>query len=265
MRTNVWAERPLAPVMAGATCIIACTAAAAARLQHQFPGALIQMVHHGLAASHLESKISASSNLRPAPPPLRIISAGRLIGKKGVDTLIDACGILSHNNLDYRCEIYGSGELEQRLQNQIHRLGLSDRVALHPFAPFHELCGHIRQAHLFVLPCRIDPASGDRDGIPNVLLEAQTGGAIVIAGDTPAIRELIDHQVTGFLVRPNSPRHLARLIEEVLGLRSNWPQLRQRAHEKILRDFSLDSNLCQLKVIIEHSVLSCPKQLSRDG
>ena len=251
---DVWAEAPLAPVLAGASCVLACSGAAAARLKQHYPGAPVGMVHHGLTPSHTETRLAGAAPPRPAPPPLRIISAGRLIGKKGFDTLIEACGILSRGKLDFRCDIYGEGELKQPLENQIRRLGLTAQVALHPFVPFSELGRQIRQAQLFVLPSRIDPASGDRDGIPNVLLEAQAGGAIVIAGDSPAARELVDHQVSGFLVEPDSPLLLARLIDDILARQENWPELRRRAHEKLLREFCLEANLSRFKGLIEASL-----------
>ena len=57
------------------------------------------------------------------------------------------------------------------------------------------------------MPCRLLPS--DRDGIPNVLVEAMAAGAPVVATAVSGIPELVEHEVNGLLVEPDDPQALA--------------------------------------------------------
>ncbi len=152
----------------------------------------------------------------PEPrPPYRILSVGRLVAKKGYDDLLLALRILKDGNLDFRFDHIGSGELEDDIRARCVSLGLQDRVRFLGTLPHQRVIDHYRDAHCFVLACKV-AANGDRDGIPNVLVEAMAVGLPVISTYTSAIPELVEHGRTGTLVRPADPAGLARAIADVL-------------------------------------------------
>jgi glycosyltransferase involved in cell wall biosynthesis len=247
---DIWAHQPKKRVMEGATACVACTAEGRDYLQRQFPSARVHLVRHGLFEVSSQSRTGGGGELRPAPPPLRIISAGRLIAKKGFDTLINACSRLSQSGIDYQCDIFGEGELKDSLNNQIHRFGLQNRIKLHSFLPHKELNKKMSAAHLCVLPCRVDPKSGNRDGIPNVLLEAIASGAIVVTSDHATMREVIEDNISGFLAPPDDPSALANTIRQALQVKTDWPRIRQDARCVLYSDFTLEKNLDLLRRII---------------
>ena len=76
---------------------------------------------------------------------------------------------------------------------------------------------------MFVLPCRIS-ADGDRDGLPNVLLEAQTQRLPCVSTRVSGIPELIDDEVTGILVAPRAPDALGAALGRLIA----DPELRER-------------------------------------
>lgn len=134
-------------------------------------------------------------------------SVGRLVAKKGYDDLLDALARLPED-LDWRLEHIGGGTLSGELQNQAARLGIDGRIDWHGRQPQTEVRALLARADLFVLASKIAP-DGDRDGLPNVLLEAQSMGVACVATDAAGIPELITHDETGILVPPADPTALA--------------------------------------------------------
>jgi glycosyltransferase involved in cell wall biosynthesis len=105
--------------------------------------------------------------------------------------------------------------------------------------------GLLAQANLFALPCRED-RSGDRDGIPVVLMEAMACGVPVISGDLPAIRELIRPDETGVLVDGNNREDLATEVDRLVETPQMREILAQNAREHVSREFSMAANLERL-------------------
>ena len=97
--------------------------------------------------------------------------------------------------------LIGDGDDREAVFAEIRRLGLEDRTRWLGTLPHEEVRQHYRQADLFALGCEI-AANGDRDGIPNVLVESMAMGVPVAATHVSAIPELVQSGVTGLLVPP---------------------------------------------------------------
>jgi glycosyltransferase involved in cell wall biosynthesis len=186
-----------------------------------FPGKL-HLVYHGLDFSRL-----------PPPPERRdehgstvtIVSVGRAVEKKGYADLIRALGSLRADR-DWRFEHVGGGPLAARLKEQAEALGIAGRVIWHGAQNRAFVFALLQRADLFVLPSRLT-GSGDRDGLPNVLMEAQAFGVPVIATRVSGIPELVTHRKTGWLVDEKDPAGLAEailLMIEDSGLRKKLGQ-----------------------------------------
>jgi len=249
--SDIWANRPRRAVIEGASCVAACTDEGLQHLRRSFPRAKAFLARHGIAP---DDPGEAAAAPRPDPPPLRIVSAGRFVPKKGFDTLIEACGLLRDANVAYQCEIYGEGPQAPELRGLVERLGLGEQVRIHPFAPYETLKRRLRETHLCVLACRIDPRTGDRDGIPNLLLEAMNVGAIIVASRTSAIAELIRHRENGYLVSRGDPASLAETIRTALQETNLWPTLAREAYEALREAFAPGENALRLRDLIEDSV-----------
>jgi len=116
--------------------------------------------------------------------------------------------------------------------------------------PHERLCRLYQRVCLFALPCVV-AANGDRDGIPNVLLEAMASGVPVVSTPVSGIPEVICSEVEGLLVPPNSPARLADALNRLL----ESPQLREQlalaARAKIETCFSIEKNSRQLLSVIQ--------------
>lgn len=173
-----------------------------------------------------------------------VVLVGRLVAKKGIDLLLQAVARLDRPNL--RVHIAGGGPERERLTGLAERLAVTDRVEFLGARPHRECLALIRGAALFVLPCR-STTSGDRDGIPVVLMEAMAAGRAVVAGELPTIRELVEHEANGLLVPPDNVEALADAIAKLLA----DPELRRRlgaaARARVSEEFSDAVNLDRLE------------------
>ena len=172
---------------------------------------------------------------------LEILTVCRLVHKKGVDTLISAIARLPR---DARLTIAGDGPEQARLEALTRALGCERRVRFLGGVDNDTVRRLMQEeAHVFALPCRTD-SSGDRDGVPVVLIEAMACSLPVISGDLPAIRELITHGEDGLLVPPDDSAALSEELSRLTDERRE--ELGRAARSKVEREFSLDTTVERL-------------------
>lgn len=187
----------------------------------------------------------------PNPPPQggrergRILSVGRLVPKKGFSTLIEALRILAQRRVDFTCDIFGDGPLRQPLESAAEHAGLAGQVSFRGAHLQEDLVDAYRRASLFVLAPAMTQ-DGDRDGIPNVLVEAMACGVPVVSTRLSGIPELIEDGVEGLLVAPNDPRALAEAVERLLKDPMLGHTLGLAGRRKVEASFDLSRNTQQL-------------------
>jgi glycosyltransferase involved in cell wall biosynthesis len=202
--------------MRAARFVVTCTDANREHLLKVEPRAKVHCVYHGLNAEFAE--LLGGTDGAPRPPMtkergrLRALGVGRLVEKKGFDVLVEACGILSRRDVPFEAVIVGEhGEHEAEIRRRIDALGLRDSVRLAGPMEQTRLFEEYRSAGVFCLPCRVLD-NGDRDGIPNVLVEAMACGLPVVTTPVSGIPEIIRDGVNGRLVPPDDPAALAEAL-----------------------------------------------------
>jgi len=189
-------------------------------------------------------------NVARPPRGQTILAVGRLVEKKGFDTLLHAAAKLqSAGNCGehLRLVLAGDGPERQDLERLARSLKLEHAVTFLGDTPNPRVRELLHEADLFVLPCR-PTRSGDRDGIPVVLMEAMACGAPVISGDLVTIRELIEHERTGLLVPPDDPDALASAIDRLFSDREQTDRLADAGRRFVEAEFSLDTTLDRLEM-----------------
>lgn len=179
----------------------------------------VHLVYHGLDFARFPSAPYRSIGQAAA---LTIVSVGRAVEKKGYSDLLHALSRMP-SHLSWRFEHVGGGPLGARLRAQAERLGIADRIAWHGAQSRDFVFALLGRADLFVLPSRLTK-SGDRDGLPNVLMEAQAFGVPVLSTDVSGIPELVTDGENGMLVPERSPAALAAAILRL----ATEPELRTR-------------------------------------
>ena len=220
---------------------VTCTAAGAAHLRSLAPRADLELIYHGLDLARFPAMPRAASarDGRDAADPVRLLSVGRMVEKKGIDILIEALARLPAA-LSWRLEHVGGGPLSAGMRRLAERRGLAERIRwLGPLTQ-EEVLERYREADLFVLASRI-AADGDRDGLPNVLMEAQSQGVPVLASYLPAIAELVEEGVNGRLVAPEESGALAKALAELIGDPAARARLGRAGQERVRAGFSMQA------------------------
>jgi len=234
--------------LAEADWLVTCTAVGADHLRSLAPDpARVSLVYHGLdlsrfaAAPRPEAGPESRRDGRAPAQPVRLLSVGRAVEKKGYDDMLNALAGLPRE-LHWHLTHIGGGPLRAALQEQAEKLGLEGRITWMGAQAQTEILEQYRRADLFVLASRV-AGDGDRDGLPNVLMEAQSQGLACLSTRVSAIPELIEDGVTGALVPPEDPaalgKALARLIADPAGRR----RLGDAGKQRILADFDMKGGI----------------------
>jgi glycosyltransferase involved in cell wall biosynthesis len=210
-----------------AACVIACNGDVAKDIGRS--GAKVQLMPHGVDLERFQPRPQSSER------PLRLLAVGRLVEKKGFDVLIAAAARLS---FDFRLHIIGEGPEAGRLEGLIAAAGLRERVELCGAKTHAELPNEYARAHAIIVPSVID-RTGDRDGLPNVALEAMASGRAIISSDVSAIGSAITNEDTGLLAPPGDAAALASAIERVASSALFRAELGRRARERVEKDFEI--------------------------
>ena len=173
---------------------------------------------------------------------LHIVSVGRFCEKKGFTYLIQACSQLRARGVPFRCSIVGWGPLRDAMAAQIADLSLQSCVQLLPEMAQSQLIDFYQTGDIFVLPC-IMTDDGDRDGIPNVLLEAMAMQLPAISTDVSGIPELLEHMQTGLVVPEKNAAALADALHVLLSRADLRTALAINGRAKVTAQFELKRNV----------------------
>lgn len=173
-------------------------------------------------------------------------TVGRLVEKKGIDTLIDAVAILVRQNYGVYVKIAGSGPLERELKEQLDNLDISKNTVefIGPL-PHDEVANFITALDLFVLPCKQD-SKGDMDGIPVVLMEAMLCEVPVISTDISGIPELLINNISGLTTTPGNAAELSKAIIQIMDSTDMQQRLVLGGKQRVNDEFLLDRNVSKL-------------------
>lgn len=157
----------------------------------------------------------------PESRPVRLVSVGRLVEKKGFGDAVRAIALLRERGLDVHLRIIGEGPWRGRIEEAIAACGVGDRVDLAGERTQEEIRQELAAADIFIA-CSVTARSGDQDGPVNTLKEAMATGLPVVATRHGGITELVTDGVTGLLVEEGDPADLADRIAELIAEPARW-------------------------------------------
>ncbi|WP_299667176.1 glycosyltransferase family 4 protein [uncultured Ruegeria sp.] len=226
----------------GAAFGATCTAIGAAHLRDLADDPeRVELIYHGLDLSRFPAP--PERNIRAADAPFRMLSVGRLVEKKGFDRLIEAFARLP-NTLNWHWTHIGGGNLGKMLSAQADAAGLSERITWMGACDQPEVITEMRNADLFVLPSRI-AKDGDRDGLPNVLMEAASQRLPILSTPVSAIPEFIETSVHGVLAS-DDPSALATAISDMAVNPVRTARMAEAAFNRLIADFRMDPGIFRL-------------------
>jgi glycosyltransferase involved in cell wall biosynthesis len=206
------APRVLARRARNAACVVACNTDVAEEILRG--GAAVHLLPHGVDLRRFNPRTPTHSE------ELRLLAVGRLVEKKGFNVLLDAATQL---DFPFRLRIVGCGPERERLSKIIETHGLSRSVTLEGPLTHAELPEAYAGSDAVVVPS-VQDSSGDRDGLPNVVLEAMACARAVVASDISAVGCAVNDGETGLLVPPGDALSLASALKRLAAA----PELRER-------------------------------------
>lgn len=231
---------------------VTCTALGAGHLRglSNDPSRL-DLVYHGLDLSRFPTPPPQRPARDGTAEPVTIVSVGRLVEKKGYDFLLEAFAGLPPR-LKWRFVHIGGGDLSAKLGAQAEKLGLSDRIEWRGSRNQSEVIEALREADFFVLPSRI-ASDGDRDGLPNVLMEAASQELPVLSTSVSSIPEFIEDGKQGVLVAPEVDA-LRTGVERMI----TNPEARARyataARARLVESFGMDAGIDRLTMRLREAL-----------
>ena len=222
----------------GAVYGATCTALNAEHLRGLASDTQVDLVYHGLDLNRFPPPPERAA--RQPGAPIRFVSVGRLVEKKGFDRLLAAFALLPAD-LDWHWVHIGGGALGKTLGAQAEELGLSDRITWRGALDQPEVIAEMRAADAFVLPSRI-AEDGDRDGLPNVLMEAASQKLPILSTPVSAIPEFVTDGVHGIL-SDDSPDALAAALLRLAHEPDNTAQMAEAAYLRLTQDFTMQPGI----------------------
>jgi glycosyltransferase involved in cell wall biosynthesis len=201
----------------------------------------VDLVYHGLDLARFPAPPERA--LRDVDAPLRMMSVGRLVEKKGFDTLIDALALLP-KSLDWHWTHIGGGTLDEQMRARANSAGVEDQITWRGACDQPDVIEAMREADLFVLPSRI-AADGDRDGLPNVLMEAASQKLPILSTPVSAIPEFITDGEHGLLAQ-DTPQAFADAMLAIAGDATLGPRLADAAHTRLHAEFTMAPGIVHL-------------------
>ncbi len=210
----------------------------------------VALLYHGLDLARFPAPPVARAlrDGRDPADPVRFITIGRAVEKKGFDDLLGALAALPAE-LHWRLTHIGGGERLAALKTLSAELGLAQRVTWAGPKAQQEVIAALREADLFVLPSR-QAGDGDRDGLPNVVMEAASQALPIVATDFAGIPEFVREGVEGVLVAPGDRAALARQLADLASSPMRRAALGQAAFQRLAQAFSAAAGLDRVQAML---------------
>ncbi|KQS88678.1 MULTISPECIES: glycosyltransferase family 4 protein [unclassified Rhizobium] len=218
----------------------------------------VHLSYHGLDLT----RFGAFDGERPpvdgsrSEAPVTIVSVGRAVEKKGFDIVLRALSLLP-TDLHWQFEHIGGGEQLAKLQALARELGIAAKVTWHGSMSQQEVLERYRSADIFALACRIT-ADGDRDGLPNVLVEASSQKLVCVSTNISGVPELLVDGENGCVVPPEDPQAFAAALERLIRDPTLRARLGHAAEHKVRREFDHQTSIRQLKQLFESEWQTIP-------
>lgn len=230
--------RSLRTRAAAASALVTCCRANADYIASVLPARQrppVLVVHHGVDLGRF-----LAVPRHQGPAVVSLLSVGRLVEKKGYADLLEALALLTATGVPFRCRIYGDGPLRAGLVSLRDELGLRERVTLAGAADRDRIRASLVAADVFVLTPTVTNDS-DRDGIPNVLVEAMACGLPVVTTSAGGITELVRHDESGLVAPPGDIEAIAGSLRAAIDSGALRRRLGAAARRSVERDFDLNA------------------------
>lgn len=200
----------------------------------------IRIVHCGVDPS-----VFSPARRRPPGGPFEIACVASFEEVKGHRYLVAACRLLRERGVEFRCHLIGDGPLRQEVVRWIREAVLESSVVLHGSMARPDVArmlGSVDAAVLASYPTK----EGKREGIPVALMEAMASGLPVVSTAISGIPELVESEVTGYLVPPCDAVALADALQALAADGDLRARMGAAGRQKVVQEFDIHANTRRL-------------------
>lgn len=201
----------------------------------------VHLNYHGIDLS----KITQTTRVREPGQPLKVVAVGRLVEQKGFADLVESVGLANKGGRRVEVTLIGDGPLEAELKQLAAKHGVADRIVFAGRVGHAQTIATMCAADLLMAPSVI-ARNGDRDGIPNVVLEAMACGLPIIGTSVSGIPEVVRTGATGVLVPPGDAPALAQALATLHDDPAHARECGRRSRQFIEENFMAEKNVCDL-------------------
>ncbi|MBB3946298.1 glycosyltransferase involved in cell wall biosynthesis [Rhizobium skierniewicense] len=251
---DIWtsSDHDLSNKLDSARWAVTCTASGFRHLQNlSSDKSKVHLSYHGLDLTrfpHFEGPREERDGSHPSQP-VRVLSVGRAVKKKGIDILLHALAALP-SSLHWRFTHIGGGDELSALKTLADELGVSDRIEWMGAMDQTQVLEHYRKADLFALACRIT-SDGDRDGLPNVLVEAASQNLTCISTNISGIPEFFIDGENGLLTEPDDATAFSQALQKAMTDPALRGRLGAAAENRVRTAFDHRNSITELKALFE--------------
>lgn len=173
-----------------------------------------------------------------ADRPLRVLTVGRMLEKKGIEYALRAVAEVVHRGIPVEYDVVGDGPLRDRLEGLAGALGVASSVIFHGWQEQAAVAALMNDGDVLLAPS-VTSADGDQEGIPVTLMEAMATGMLVISTHHSGIPELVEHEQSGLLVSERNVGALAQALMDLTRSPDAWPSMSQAARRRVAADFEV--------------------------
>ncbi|WP_441000354.1 glycosyltransferase [Fodinibius sp. SL11] len=204
---------------------------------------------------HLGTRVDNITYRTPSYPITNFLSIGRLSEKKGhLDTLKAFKTVLEQCNRTLQLNIVGDGDLRPELEEFIQANDLQDHVWLLGRLPHSKVVKHLQNADAFVLNSKT-AASGDKEGTPTVLVEAQAAGLPCLSTFHSGIPEIIPAENHQFLAEEGDVEQIiSKMINLLNASEEEIMDISKRGRNRVEQAFDVKGEAAKFKQLYEELI-----------
>ncbi len=194
----------------------------------------IHIIYHGIDISNwIYEKCNFLNSSQ-----IKIACIARLVEKKGLIYLLEAISKLVRQGHNIKCTIVGEGYLKEKFIEYINENDLEKSVNLLNFQSQDKVKDILLESDMFILPSII-AKNGDRDGLPNVIVEAMVLGVPVISTEISAIPEMIENRYSGLLVKDKDANAIVNAVKELINDKNLYGSISENAKKKVKSELEI--------------------------
>ncbi len=185
--------------------------------------------------------------------PYQLLFVGRLVEKKGLKYLLECLPSLQKQFPDISLNITGGGPDQAAMELLVKDSGIAQRVNFLGRVSHEVLVDLYQQSAMAIFPF-VQAEDGDMEGLGLVMVEALGCECPVIAGDVPAVHDVIENDVSGLIINPKQTRELEQAITQLFNNKEQAQEMALRGREHVLDTFSWESVAARYAELLNSSL-----------